>query len=40
MTKRIRNNEEGQALIEFTLLAPILFLILFGIIQFGVAFMN
>ena len=40
MTKRIRNNEEGQALIEFTLLAPILFLILFGIIQFGIAFMN
>jgi len=38
MTKRIRKNEEGQALVEFALIAPILFLILFGIIQFGIAF--
>lgn len=38
MTSRIRKNEDGQALVEFALLAPILFLILFGIIQFGVAF--
>lgn len=40
MTRRIRKNEEGQALVEFALLAPILFLILFGIIQFGIAFKN
>jgi Flp pilus assembly protein TadG len=32
--------EDGQALIEFTLVAPLLFLILFGIIQFGIAFMH
>jgi Flp pilus assembly protein TadG len=38
MTRRIRKNEDGQALVEFALLAPILFLILFGIIQFGIAF--
>lgn len=38
MTKRIRKNEDGQALVEFALLAPVLFLILFGIIQFGMAF--
>jgi Flp pilus assembly protein TadG len=38
MTKRIRKNEDGQSLVEFALLAPILFLILFGIIQFGIAF--
>jgi Flp pilus assembly protein TadG len=37
MRNRIRN-EEGQALVEFALLSPILLLILFGIIQFGVAF--
>jgi Flp pilus assembly protein TadG len=40
MTKRIRNNEEGQAMVEFALLAPVLFLILFGIIQFGIAFQH
>ena len=40
MTRRIRKNEEGQALVEFALLAPILFLVLFGIIQFGIAFKN
>ena len=40
MTKRIRKNEEGQTLVEFALVAPILFLILFGIIQFGIAFKN
>ena len=38
MTNRIRNNEEGQTLVEFALVAPILFLILFGIVQYGIAF--
>jgi Flp pilus assembly protein TadG len=36
--KRIVRREEGQALVEFALVAPILFLILFGIVQFGIAF--
>ena len=38
--RRIKRSEEGQALVEFALVAPLLFLILFGIIQFGIAFMN
>jgi Flp pilus assembly protein TadG len=33
-------NEEGQAMVEFALVAPILFLILFAIVQFGIVFMN
>ena len=32
--------ERGQALVEFALVAPLLFMILFGIIQFGTAFMH
>ena len=36
----MRMNETGQALVEFALVAPMLFLLLFGIIQFGIAFMN
>jgi Flp pilus assembly protein TadG len=38
--RHIRRNENGQALVEFALVAPLLFLILFGIIQFGIAFMH
>lgn len=34
---RLREREEGQALVEFALLAPLLLLIVVGIIQFGVA---
>ncbi len=30
--------EHGAALVEFTLIAPILFLIIFGMIDFGIAF--
>jgi len=33
-------NEDGQAMVEFALVAPILFMILFAIIQFGIVFMN
>ena len=40
MTNRIRKNEDGQTLVEFALVAPILFLILFGIVQYGIAFKN
>jgi Flp pilus assembly protein TadG len=38
--QRTRTNESGQALVEFALVAPVLFLILFAIIQFGIAFMH
>jgi Flp pilus assembly protein TadG len=38
--RQSRRNEEGQALVEFALVAPLLFLILFGIVQFGIAFMH
>jgi Flp pilus assembly protein TadG len=40
MLRRKLHNENGQALVEFALVAPILFIILFGIIQFGIAFMH
>jgi Flp pilus assembly protein TadG len=39
MKRRIKN-EDGQALVEFALVAPLLFVLLFGIIQFGIAFKN
>ncbi len=32
-----RDRDEGQDLVEFALLAPLLFLLLFGILEFGVA---
>lgn len=35
---RIRRNEEGAALVEFALIAIVLFTLLFGIIEFGLAF--
>jgi Flp pilus assembly protein TadG len=40
--RRISNTREesGQALVEFALIAPILLLILFGIVQFGIAYMH
>ena len=38
--RHIKRSEEGQAMVEFALVAPMLFLILFGIIQFGIAFMH
>lgn len=34
-TKRNKDCEQGASLIEFALLAPLLFLILFGIVEFG-----
>ncbi|HEY0415982.1 MAG TPA: TadE/TadG family type IV pilus assembly protein [Gaiellaceae bacterium] len=40
MRRKNDTNESGQALVEFALVAPVLFLILFAIIQFGVAFMH
>jgi Flp pilus assembly protein TadG len=40
--RRLRNTrgDEGQTLVEFVLVAPVLLLILFGIVQFGIAFKN
>jgi Flp pilus assembly protein TadG len=35
---RLRKDEDGGALIEFTIMAPVLFLIFFGIIEFGSLF--
>jgi Flp pilus assembly protein TadG len=37
---RHKGGEEGQTLVEFVLVAPVLLLILFGIVQFGIAFKN
>jgi Flp pilus assembly protein TadG len=37
---RGRRGEQGQTLVEFVLVAPVLLLILFGIVQFGIAFKN
>jgi Flp pilus assembly protein TadG len=34
-TRRCRSGERGQSLIEFTLLAPVLLLLLLGMLEFG-----
>ena len=33
-------NEKGQTMVEFTLVLPVLLVVLFGIIQFGIVFSN
>ena len=39
MSKRfLIKNEQGQTMVEFALVLPIILLILFGVIQFGIAF--
>jgi Flp pilus assembly protein TadG len=38
--KKRTNNEQGQTMTEFALVLPILVVLLFGIIQFGIAFNN
>lgn len=40
MTRFRRKTEQGQAVTEFALILPILALLLFGVIQFGIAFNN
>jgi Flp pilus assembly protein TadG len=39
-TKTRMKNERGQTMTEFALVLPILVVLLFGIIQFGIAFNN
>jgi Flp pilus assembly protein TadG len=39
-TRNIYRNQEGQAMVEFALVAPILLLLVFGIVQFGILFNN
>jgi Flp pilus assembly protein TadG len=39
-TQRPLAAEDGQALVEFALVLPLLVLVLFGVIQFGIAFNN
>jgi Flp pilus assembly protein TadG len=34
------SHEDGQALVEFALVLPLLAVVLFGVIQFGIAFNN
>ena len=36
--RNLKRNQEGQAMVEFVLVAPILLLLVFGIIQFGILF--
>lgn len=38
--RRIRKAQEGQAMVEFALVIPLLLLLIFGIIQFGILFNN
>jgi len=35
-----RRDEEGASAVEFALIAPLLFMLIFGIIYFGIAFLN
>ena len=37
---RIRSREEGASAVEFALIAPLLFLLVFAIIYFGIAFLR
>jgi Flp pilus assembly protein TadG len=40
MTRNLKLNERGQTMVEFTLVLPVLMVVLFGIIQFGITFNN
>ena len=40
MTRFRQKNEQGQAVTEFALILPVLALLLFAVIQFGIAFNN
>lgn len=38
LSGRLRRDERGAVLVEFSLLAPVMMLLLFGIVQFGMLF--
>jgi Flp pilus assembly protein TadG len=38
--KRRKNNQQGQAVVEFAVILPVLLLVLFSILQFGIVFNN
>jgi len=40
VTRRSRRRDGGTVLVEFALVAPLLFLLLFGIVEFGWAFLQ
>ncbi|MGZ4481239.1 MAG: TadE/TadG family type IV pilus assembly protein, partial [Gaiellales bacterium] len=40
MTRRPDNREQGQAVVEFAVILPVLLLILYAILQFGIVFNN
>jgi Flp pilus assembly protein TadG len=40
MKRNLKRNEQGQTMVEFTLVLPVLMVVLFGIIQFGITFNN
>ena len=39
-TARKKNNQDGQALVEFAIVLPLLVLLVFGMIQFGILYKN
>jgi Flp pilus assembly protein TadG len=40
VTRRPDNREQGQAVVEFAVILPVLLLILYAILQFGIVFNN
>jgi Flp pilus assembly protein TadG len=40
MRRRLRREQEGQAMTEFAIVLPVLLLVILGIIQFGIVFNN
>lgn len=40
MVPKVMKKQKGQAMVEFVIIAPVLLMIVFGIIQFGILFNN
>jgi Flp pilus assembly protein TadG len=38
--KKVRDNQNGQAMVEFVIVAPVLILLVFGIVQVGILINN